>query len=38
MVDGEIATAAEGGGDPSPDLQRRRADLAERIAHFEASK
>jgi len=37
MIDGEIATATEGGGDPPVDLQRRRANLAERIAHFETS-
>ena len=28
----------EGGGDPPVDLQRRRADLAERIAHFETAR
>jgi DNA primase len=36
MVDGEIERAAAGGGDPPVELQLRRAELSERIAHFEA--
>ena len=28
---------AEGGGDPPVELQRRRAELAERIAHWETA-
>ncbi len=38
MIEREIRTAAETGGDPSVDLQRRRAQLAERIAHFETAR
>jgi len=38
MVEREIQAAAESGGDPSVDLQRRRAQLAERIAHFETAR
>jgi DNA primase len=35
MVEDRLAEARSGGGDPPVDLQRRRADLAERIAHWE---
>jgi DNA primase len=35
MVEDRLAEARRGGGDPPVDLQRRRADLAERIAHWE---
>ena len=38
MVEGQIEAAAEGGGDTPVDLQRRRADLADRIAHSEAAR
>jgi DNA primase len=38
MVEGEIEAASAGGGDPPVDLQRRRADLKERIAHFDPSR
>ncbi|MEO8092154.1 MAG: DNA primase [bacterium] len=38
MLEREIESAAEGGGDPSVELQRRRAALAERIAHFETAR
>jgi DNA primase len=38
MVEREIQSAAQAGGDPSVDLQRRRAQLAERIAHFETAR
>ena len=37
MIEGRIRVAQQGGGDPPVDLQRRRADLAERIAHWEAA-
>jgi DNA primase len=35
MVEDRLAKAQSGGGDPPVDLQRRRAELAERIAHWE---
>ena len=35
MVEDRIAEVRQGGGDPPVDLQRRRAELAERIAHWE---
>jgi DNA primase len=35
MVEDELAAAQRGGGDPPVDLQRRRNELAERIAHWE---
>ncbi len=38
MVDGEIDRAAAGGGDPPVELQRRRAELSERIANFESGR
>jgi DNA primase len=37
MIEGRIRVAQQGGGDPPVDLQRRRAELAERIAHWEAA-
>jgi DNA primase len=37
MIEGRIEAARKGGGDPPVDLQRRRAELAERIAHWEAT-
>ena len=36
-IEGRIAAAQQGGGDPPVDLQRRRAELAERIAHWETA-
>jgi DNA primase len=38
MVDAEIERAAAGGDDPPVDLQVRRAELSERIAHFESAR
>jgi hypothetical protein len=38
MVEDRIADAQSGGGDPPVDLQRRRNDLAERIARWEAAE
>jgi len=38
MVDAEIEKASANGADAPVELQRRRADLAERIAHFESGK
>ncbi len=38
MVDAEIERAAAGGGDPPVELQVRRAELSERIAHFESAR
>jgi hypothetical protein len=35
MIEDELAAAQRGGGDPPVDLQRRRNELAERIAHWE---
>jgi DNA primase len=37
VIEGRIEVARKGGGDPPVDLQRRRAELAERIAHWEAT-
>jgi DNA primase len=37
MIEGRIRVAQKGGGDPPVDLQRRRAELAERIAHWETA-
>ncbi|OLE37423.1 MAG: hypothetical protein AUG48_04505 [Actinobacteria bacterium 13_1_20CM_3_68_9] len=37
VIEGRIQAAKEGGGDPPVDLQRRRAELAERIAHWETA-
>jgi hypothetical protein len=37
MIEGRIRVAQQGGGDPPVDLQRRRAELAERIAHWETA-
>ena len=37
VVEGRIQAAERAGGDPPVDLQRRRAKLAERIAHWEAA-
>ncbi len=34
VVRGQIAAATENGGDPPVDLQRRQAELSEKIAHF----
>ena len=34
-IEGRIETAQREGGDPPVELQRRRAELAERIAHWE---
>jgi DNA primase len=36
MVDGEIERATANGQDPPVELQQRRAQLSERIAHFES--
>jgi DNA primase len=35
VIEGRIEAARKEGGDPPVELQRRRAELAERIAHFE---
>jgi DNA primase len=35
MLEDQIAAAQRNGGDPPVELQRRRADVAERIAHWE---
>jgi hypothetical protein len=37
-IEGRIDVAQREGGDPPVDLQRRRAELAERIAHFETAE
>ena len=37
LIEGRIDAAQKGGGDPPVELQRRRAELAERIAHWEAA-
>ena len=37
VIEGRIETARKEGGDPPVELQRRRAELAERIAHFETA-
>jgi DNA primase len=36
-IEGQIAAARRSGGDPPVELQRRRAELAERIAHWETA-
>jgi DNA primase len=38
MVERQMEEAAASGGDPSVELQRRRAELAERIAHAETAR
>jgi DNA primase len=38
VIEGQIETARKAGGDPPVDLQRHRAELAERIAHWETAK
>jgi DNA primase len=38
MIEGRIQAAQQAGGDPPVDLQRRRAELAERIAHWESAE
>jgi DNA primase len=37
LIEGRIQAAQKGGGAPPVDLQRRRAELAERIAHWETA-
>jgi hypothetical protein len=37
MIEGRIGAARGEGGDPPVELQRRRAELAERIAHWEGA-
>jgi hypothetical protein len=37
-IEGKIDIAQRQGGDPPVELQRRRAELAERIAHWETAK
>jgi DNA primase len=37
LLEGRIQAAQKGGGDPPVELQRRRAELAERIAHWETA-
>jgi len=37
VLEGRIDAAQQKGGDPPVELQRRRADLAERIAHWETA-
>jgi hypothetical protein len=37
LIEGRIQAAQQGGGDPPVELQRRRAELAERIAHWETA-
>ena len=37
MLEGRIQEAQKGGGEPPVELQRRRAELAERIAHWETT-
>ena len=37
VIEGRIDVARKRGGDPPVELQRRRAELAERIAHWEAT-
>ncbi len=37
MIEGRIGAAQGQGGDPPVELQRRRAELAERIAHWESA-
>ena len=35
VIESQIEAARKNGGDPPVELQRRRADLAERIAHWD---
>jgi hypothetical protein len=37
VIEGRLDAARKEGGDPPVELQRRRAELAERIAHWEAA-
>jgi len=37
MIEGRIGAAQGQGGDPPVELQRRRAELAERIAHWDSA-
>jgi hypothetical protein len=37
MLEGRIDVAQQEGGDPPVELHRRRAELAERIAHWETA-
>ncbi|HSJ16823.1 MAG TPA: DNA primase [Solirubrobacterales bacterium] len=37
LLEDQIAAAQQNGGDPPVDLQRRRADVAQRIAHWESA-
>jgi hypothetical protein len=37
VIEGRIDEARKAGGDPPVELQRRRAELAERIAHWETA-
>jgi hypothetical protein len=37
LLEGRLLAAQKGGGDPPVELQRRRAELAERIAHWETA-
>ena len=37
LIEGRIGAAQGEGGDPPVELQRRRAELAERIAHWESA-
>ncbi len=37
VVEGQIDVVRQEGGDPPVELQRRRAELAERIAHWETA-
>jgi hypothetical protein len=36
-IESQIDAARRSGGDPPVELQRRRAELAERIAHWETA-
>jgi len=38
MLEDQLAAAQNGDGDPPVELQRRRAELAERIAHWESAR
>jgi len=38
VIEGRIDTAQREGGDPPVKLQRRRAEIAERIAHWETAE
>ena len=35
VIESQIEAARKNGGDPPVELQRRRANLAERIAHWD---